>query len=509
MKETYKVDLYSGSSAPSVRGRNVRWISQSAQHVYVSDSRESRFPIVGSAVGQAASQEFSPWYNPTLDRYEAILNMSGNFMFTYAEDPIGPWAAPVQVYGNGVGGEPNPAPQASAYVEGTTIYVVYCPNISGTMVAMAKATMPTSVGSLPVFSKMGNVWDTIDSPLVSESPFIVKAYDKYYIFNKRLEFLYGTTTSLETAHTTTPFVTVSASAGVYGDIGTRWCEGWGRPQVIFEDGVWVLFAHVLSSVDLGYAEVRRWICTDGENPVNWVSDGRTIVRQLNQHERDQVCDFRAFRSKSGAWFGYWSANDNNATKFSIMCSPMVEPIMKHSGSSWVPCSDVLSMVADRPHMRCDAIGGNFTIKNTQDVPVDTSSGVSTVTIPQACSRQFFRLANAPRSGTGNDVRLSPFSGDALRGPVRIVSASCVGTTVTVVTATPHGLVAGMFVTVSGFSPSGYNGVYSVDAIQSATSYTYTVGATVGATTSVGAYDTAIQPGESRRYVSYGVGWVRG
>jgi len=74
----------------------------------------------------------------------------------------------------------------------------------------------------------------------------------------------------------------------------------------------------------------------------------------------------------------------------------------------------------------------------------------------------------------------------------ITSASESGTTVTITsTANPTGLLVGNNVTVTGVSVAGYNGIFSVTAIPSSTTFQYTAAASLGAGTGgFAAADTA-------------------
>jgi len=59
----------------------------------------------------------------------------------------------------------------------------------------------------------------------------------------------------------------------------------------------------------------------------------------------------------------------------------------------------------------------------------------------------------------------------------------------VTTASAHNLVVGSWVTLSGFTPSGYNGTYQITAVTS-TTFTITLSSAPGATTVIGSYTVA-------------------
>lgn len=59
----------------------------------------------------------------------------------------------------------------------------------------------------------------------------------------------------------------------------------------------------------------------------------------------------------------------------------------------------------------------------------------------------------------------------------------------ITTAVAHGLAVGAWVTLSGFTPTGYNGTYKITAVTS-TTFTITLAAAPGATTVIGSYTVA-------------------
>jgi RHS repeat-associated protein len=65
------------------------------------------------------------------------------------------------------------------------------------------------------------------------------------------------------------------------------------------------------------------------------------------------------------------------------------------------------------------------------------------------------------------------------GTAAVTGLSESGTTVTATTATPHGLLPGSSVTISGASPSGYDGTFTVAAVNSPTTFTYTAASGLG------------------------------
>lgn len=78
--------------------------------------------------------------------------------------------------------------------------------------------------------------------------------------------------------------------------------------------------------------------------------------------------------------------------------------------------------------------------------------------------------------------------DLVNKPVAftITSISSSGTTVTVVTSAPHGLTAGQAATISGVTPSSFNGTFTVTSVPNSTTFTYQldIGTTTGSGGSV-------------------------
>ena len=66
----------------------------------------------------------------------------------------------------------------------------------------------------------------------------------------------------------------------------------------------------------------------------------------------------------------------------------------------------------------------------------------------------------------------------------VTSVTSVGTTATVTMAAAHGLLTGMSVTLSGFTPAGYNGTYVI-TVTGLSTFTYTLASAQGVTTVTG------------------------
>jgi hypothetical protein len=93
------------------------------------------------------------------------------------------------------------------------------------------------------------------------------------------------------------------------------------------------------------------------------------------------------------------------------------------------------------------------------------------------TRRYFRY----QSGKG--VQFS--TGSIFRPSITPDNITSSGTTVTVTTKVPHGLGVGANITVSGVNETGYNGLWSVASVPSATAITYITNTTPSATTTTG------------------------
>jgi hypothetical protein len=74
---------------------------------------------------------------------------------------------------------------------------------------------------------------------------------------------------------------------------------------------------------------------------------------------------------------------------------------------------------------------------------------------------------------------------ALQLTATITAASWSSGTVTITTSAAHGLAAGQQVTISGMTPSGYNGTVTVNSVTDATHFTYSLATDPGAATAFG------------------------
>lgn len=507
-------DLRIGILPPANPTPATRWISQSAAHVQVPHTPFARTPIFGSELNGGAVQEISPWYNPFLNRYECLTNQAGSQYFSVADSPLGPWSAGVKVLGSGSGGEGSNAQQASVLVEGDQIYCYYITNINATLLRMAVATMPRKAGDLPGFAVLGTIYNP--GVALGDSSWIVKADGRYFLFTYN-----GATTPVIAAtgaadpsqFVAKPFANVSGTArGLAYNMGARYVLHPLRPNVHYEQGQWVLFAHTVGTDD-GMSVICRWVSQDAGVPVNWTPDAHKFCEQQHPAEIDQLADFRLLRGPNDKLWAFWTGISNRAGTFTVFCAPVLEPMLAFDGLSWGYSGDYLpNDGAGQGYVNPDMITGDKTLKNLWDACFRTDGGSCTATFPVAGPHAKVKVTNAPNNwNAGNVVKLAPDSGaDVICGGNPIAALSAVGTTVTVTTRRPHGLSIADFVTVTGAAPVAYNvNGAAVTGVPAANQFTYTAGSAPGAATTLGAYDSALQVGESRQYKARVPGvWVR-
>ncbi len=144
---------------------------------------------------------------------------------------------------------------------------------------------------------------------------------------------------------------------------------------------------------------------------------------------------------------------------------------------------------------------------TVAAPNPTITGTALVTdgnhvvVSDPATNQIFIATSVPGIQAIPNISIASFIGAAPTG------ATESGNTVTITTNTPHGLVTGQSVLVAGVGVAGYNGPYTVLAVPSPTTFTYT-DPNSGLAASGGGYVTsgtaaAISPDGSKIYIVTG------
>lgn len=510
------VNLVIGIEAPKSPGANTRWISQAARHLQVPPNGYSRKPIIGSGVGGSATQEISPWWNPTTSRYEALVNIGSAQYFTYCATPNGAWSTPVKVLGQGSGGEASNSQQCSVYVEGDQLWATYQTSQSATTVQMARATMPATASDTPAFSKLGTVWTSPQA--ISESSWMLRANGYYWLFtasNARMLIARSSAASPAAFLTTDPLVKVANQPfSMALNLGVRGVSRFGRPQVFREDGRWVLFGHLLDGVSFQTCNVYRFTCDDADVPINWVPDSdKPFLDQRHPLEVDQIADFRLLRGPNDLPVMFWTATNNPGVAFSIMTANAREPMLASDGVDWYFTQQLDNQATKRLCFDPDAANTDQTLGNYWDTPFRTEGANRKATFPVAASGARVKVRNSPANTTSsNQVYLAPANAtDVLLGGNPITAISAVGTTVTVTTKRPHGLAVGDLVTTTGHTPAGYNNTgAAITSVPAANQFVFTAGSSPAASSVIGSYVAGLLPGESQEWVCEVAGiWTRG
>ena len=509
-----------GVLPPQNPSSNTRWISQSAKHYQLPHGTYARVPIAGSFLGQTGVSEMSPWFNTTLNRYEALVNRGNYQYFIYANTPIGHWSTPVLALGNGTGGEASFVVEATVYQEGGSYYLLYLKAPAATVITMATMTPPTTVAGLPTFSVNGTIYNPGWSGL--ESPWLVKANGQYYLFASHTEaqLLATTTASSPASFVGTPFTTAAnLLTTIYTTFGARVSAAGflGRNQVFYENGLWILYGHLLPGGFITEVAIYRFTCTDAGLPLNWVQDTeQRFLQQAHPGECDQVSDFRVLNGPNSRNWAFWTGVDNNLAthKNTIFCAPVLEPMMAFDGNTWnysgnyVPCPAVLQ---EGNFVNPDYLNVNHTVINMDDAWFDTKAASYTATLPSPACYSRFKITNSPSDAHYTFfVHLTPNAvTDVIMSGNPVTSVTTTGTVVTVNTLHPHNLSTSDFVTLTGMTPTGFsvNGT-AVTTIPTANSFTVAI-TLAGPITIIGCYDSSLVAGETRHYRCRKGGiWVR-
>lgn len=516
-KAAQPIDLWIGEEPPLNPTPRTRWRSTSAQYAQVPHTPFERMPIIGSYVGNAsATQEHSPWYNPVLQRYECTVTTASAQYFWYADDPVnGPWQGGTQVLGGGFGGEAAAAQQCSIYVEGTQLYALYLKSPSATVVTMATATMPLTPSAVPVFTVVGTIYDNAGQTIL-DSCWLSKANGIYVLVAQlngapRLAL---TTASHPSQFVAQPFVAnMQSLRNLSFNIGIRYVQRLGRPQLFYENGVSTMFGHIVDTTDFGGSQAYRFICRDPwPYLVNWVMDPvqRPFLEQAHPAEGDQIADLRRFQGANEQWFFSWTGADNAGTKFTIMCAAQRDPELASDGFTWQIVNNVANSGAGPGYINpdvCtqDVITGNGVprVLHMWDAVFRTNVGNLKATFSAAFAHYKCMITNAPLDVTsGNVVHLLPDNAtDRISDGNVLTSVTRAGAVVTLVFKYPTDYDPNDFLCVTGMTPTAYNttaqAITSVSADRK--TITYTLGADPGANTVIGAVARSVRTGESRGY----------
>jgi hypothetical protein len=522
------ITILGGSTPPTNPGPTVLWLDESMAGLRIPTDPAARVPVMGSAFpDQSSTQEANGYWNPLLKRWEIIANVAGaqSWCYSISGDATGPYSRPVKVLGSGSGGEAANAQQCHIEVVGTDLFAFYSTGNTKQLL-LAVALMPVDVAAPPVFAKLGLV-ATSSLNATAGSPGIVRLPNgKWAMFWER-----GGTTSLFLSDApslselvATPFVEIQDRVRfAFSANAVRPVNGaGGRPQIFVENGRLVAFHHG-GGAEFAFCGIHRAFCDDLEMPLVWLPETQAdtwIMRQKHQLEIDQCVDFRLARDEYGSWFSFSTAADNSpvGNAFSILVSPVVHPIRRFGGGRWNAVVETGDAQREQDWINPDRLSDAQQVRNLWDAWANTGFTGYALTLPPAASRAHCRITNdaqtgasAPVVGNPLTVRLNDPTRELLIGQVPIISVVASGTTVTVTTKRPHGLVTTDKVTLTGHVPAAYNVANAaVTGTPSATSFTYEAAAAPGASTKLGFYDrTSIEQGESFEYIcSTQYAWVR-
>lgn len=184
------------------------------------------------------------------------------------------------------------------------------------------------------------------------------------------------------------------------------------------------------------------------------------------------------------WLQHAHANVPSAATTAVTAPPVGDPDVPFG-----PRPRAETIV--RPPIRRD---WNFTLGAGSIAPnMAAAKYTFDVTATPSCSKDFL-IAGLNVAGSATQPNLVGFTNlysGTTGSTFNVASASEAGTTVTVTTTAANTFVTGQSVTVSGITPSGYNGTFQVTVVNS-TTFTYTDASGLGAAVVTGA--TVIQSG---------------
>jgi len=150
----------------------------------------------------------------------------------------------------------------------------------------------------------------------------------------------------------------------------------------------------------------------------------------------------------------------------------------------VVCSSTLTVTGATSLSSTLAVTGDTTMAGNLAV-----NGTGQVKLPNGTTAQ--RSATPAVGSIRYNTTLQTFEGYSTYSGQTISSITRVTTTATLTTAANHNLTTGTFVTVSGATPSEYNGTFSI-TVTGATTFTYTMLSTPsGSATVVGSYKVGV------------------
>lgn len=310
----------------------------------ISPSPEDRYSLNLPGQEQSVFYANGQYYNLYTSTTAAI-----NFTYCSGDPCISTnWATPVQVLGNGTGGESGNARHGFAYVEGNTIYMYY---IATAGIAVATATIPPA-GTAPVFTKVGLVFTGVPSGGGSNGNCcVIKYQGTYYLFQ---ECITGVTNpgegnsniwliSLLTCATPTgtftnsivplqsirPGPNASTSGGNVFQVGNTFVMYYhgGTYGRLFPNDIY------RATIPASQIGTDNWTVTPPAGsatiPVN-----PAIMKRVHYYEFDQLADASVCIGPNGVNYLFYTAcnNRNPGAWFQLMVTPILPSMQQVDGS---------------------------------------------------------------------------------------------------------------------------------------------------------------------------------
>jgi len=414
MNNTYS-NIYVGDTAP--KSRDAVWLSTALRHARVADGPAERAICItpDQSYENNSAQEPSVWYLNGKWHMLYTAGPSGPIAYAYNSSPDprkGAWTKTGLVFSPGGG-----SLHAYAYIDGDVGYWYY-PNsaLSSLSVVTFDARDPTAAWGTPSVLMASVPWNVT----LFGNPAVTKIGDEYVLMlevsvvNKSWQM-----SVYKSASPTGPFALVSNilptlwPQSITGDNPTA-----SGAFMTFENSEYVLMYH--AGRNIGEALPTEIYRATSPDLVNWVIDFSgypMITRQLPQ-ECDQVADFHAAKGPNGAWWAFWSANNNHPSiNGYVICAPMQASLMAHDGEAWDYLLAIPNSVQEPGFIRHSAKTAAYTLANRDEVVFDTNGASRAATLPPASIGTYVRIANISTGATlTNTVTLVAAGSDVLLGP---------------------------------------------------------------------------------------------
>lgn len=432
--------LYVQPEMPAEFGPKTLWVDTS-----LSGSRFPAHPgrtyVVSDGGAGVPTQEPNVYvYNGVI---YLLVNRSGNLWLLTATNPRGPWSAPVQVMGGGIGGEASGVIHPSLFVEDNKIWVYYIVTTVATAVKVATATMaavaatPTTAfgGQATVFQKAGGV-----VPGLSQfgNFAAIKIGSTYRLY---IEAQGTNTDSWQTfaAECATPNGTFVGRCGILASLDPAATFGvsrdqpwpanssslqflgyrstWSAAPIFYEAGQYVTLYHAgpYGSNDGGpQSDLYRATSPDG---LNWSIDLWSYPfasRQDHRFELDQLADPYPVNI-GGIWWLFYTAANNPNNRFVVKACPLSPTMTMSDGYGTIELDQTPPPVVQRGLIRRARVNDNTTaLQPFDDFVFDPGAGTSALVLPSLGVGGRIAVQNISATSTGC-LSLTAPAGNTLLG----------------------------------------------------------------------------------------------